>query len=323
MNKPIPPAKYHNIRPPNNNYTYFEDIQNHAFLPLATSFELVNAGWMADFAMLAYGNKPFIQKKLDDSRLTADGFVMEYFSRDTTQCFVVHNDNFVVVSMRGTEIDNFWGAFNDWRRNLEFRPEPDDSGGLVHGGFIEHMAAVWNDTNGVQGLKSYLQPLLAGGTRTLWITGHSLGAALATLAAERAVRDAGFDVRGVYTYGSPRVGDIQFKQNYEARGLNAKTYRVVYDIDVAQRLFPGDAYTHVGQLKFIDAHGHLDTDAPNPTAEDGGFPEPTGEQECAVRLYRVLGQGSALVANAFGLTIPAQFADHAPIYYASYIWNNQ
>ena len=323
MNKPIPPAKFHNIRPPNNNYTYFEDRQNHAFLPLATSFERVNAGWMADFAMLAYGNKPFIQKKLDDSGLTADGFVMEYFSRDTTQCFVGHNDNFVVVSMRGTEIDNFWGAFNDWRRNLELRLEPDDSGGPVHEGFIKDMAAVWNDTNGVQGLKSYLQPLLAGGTRTLWITGHSLGAALATLAAERAVRDAGLDVRGVYTYGSPRVGEIQFKQNYEARGLNATTYRVLYDIDVVQRIPPGDTYTHVGKLEFIDADGHLHTNVPNLTTEDGGLPEPTGAQEWAVRLYGVLGQGSALVANAFGLTIPAPIADHAPIYYASYIWNNQ
>jgi len=320
MNKPIPPATFHNIRPPNDNYTYFEDIQNHAFLPLATSFELVNAGWLADLAMLAYANKPFIQKKLDDSGLTTAGFVMEYFSRDTTQCFVAHNDNFVVVSMRGTEIDNFWGAVTDWQRNLEFGLKPDDSGGLVHEGFIEDIADVWDDTNGVQGLKNYLQPLLSGGTRTLWITGHSLGAALATLVAERAARDAGFDVRGVYTYGSPRVGDIQFKQNYEAHGLNAKTYRVLHGIDVAQKLFPGDAYRHVGQLKFIDADGNLD---PNRTTEDGGLPEPTGAQQLAVRLYRVFGQASVLVANAFGLTVPAPIADHAPIYYASYIWNNQ
>ena len=318
MTKPILPATFQNIRPPNKNYTYFEGKQNHAFLPLATSFELVNAGWMADFAMLAYADKPTIQMTFNESGLTADGFVMEFFSRDTTQWFVAHNDNFVVVSMRGTEIDNFWGAFNDWRRNLELRPVPDDSGGLVHEGFMKDIAAAWDDTNGAQGLKSYLQPLLADGTRTLWITGHSLGAALATLAAERAVRDGGFDVRGVYTYGSPRVGDIQFKQNYEARGLNATTYRVVYDIDVAQILFPGDAYMHVGQLKFIDADGRLD-----PNLEDGGLPEPTKAQKLAMRLFGALGQSSALVANALGLTVPAPIADHAPIYYASYIWNNQ
>lgn len=317
MNKPIPPATFQNIRPPNKNYTYFEDNQHHAFLPRATSFELVNAGWLADFAMLAYADEPTIQETFKNSGLTAAGFIMKFFSRDTTQCFVAHNDNFVVVSMRGTEIDNLWGAFNDWRRNLELLPVRDDSGGLVHEGFMKDINAVWNDTT-AQGLKSYLQQLLADGTRTLWITGHSLGAALATLAAERAARDGGFDVRGVYTYGSPRVGDIRFKQNYEARGLNAKTYRVVYDIDIAQTLFPGAAYTHVGQLKFIDADGHLD---PNVTREDGG--SPTTAQKLAMRLYGVLGQGSALVAKALGLTVPALIADHAPIYYASYIWNNQ
>lgn len=316
MNKPIPAATFQNIRPPNTNYTYFEDIAHHPFLPQATGFERVNAGWLADLAMLAYGSKTLIQEKLRDSGLTAAGFVMEFFSHNTTQCFVVNNDNFVVVSMRGTEIDNFWGAVTDWLNNLEFGLKPDDSGGLVHEGFMEDVAEVWNDNTG--GLKSYLKPLLAGGTRTLWITGHSLGAALATLVAERAARDGGFVVRGVYTYGSPRVGDIQFKQNYEARGLNAITYRVLHDIDVAQKLFPGAAYTHVGQLKFIDADGHWDM-----TMVEGQLPAPTRLQEWARGLYRLFDLGGAFAGNPFGLTVPEPIADHAPIYYASHIWNNQ
>jgi triacylglycerol lipase len=304
MNKPIPPATFKNIRPPNKNYKFFEDRQHHRFLHLATTFELVNAGWMADFALLAYDKKKTIQKTFDNSGLTADGFVMKFFSRGITQCFVAHNNNFVVVSVRGTEIDNVWGAIVDWARNFQMKPKPDDSGGLVHEGFMKDVAEVWNDIGAKQGLKSYLRPLLASGTRTLWITGHSLGAAVATLVAERAVRDAGFAVRGVYTFGSPRVGDVKFKQNYETRGLNAKTFRVVYDIDVAQRLFPDAAYRHVGQFVFIDAAGHLHTNLPEPPAQD--FEIPPG-----------------FVANADRLIIPALIADHAPIYYASHIWNNQ
>ena len=304
LNKPIPAATFTNIRPPNKNYKFFEDRKNHPFKPDATTFELVNAGWMADFALLAYDKKKTIQKTLDDSGLTADGFVMEFFSRGITQCFVAHNNNFVVVSVRGTEIDNVWGAIVDWARNFQMKPKPDDSGGLVHEGFMKDVAEVWNDTRSKQGLKSYLRPLLASGKRTLWITGHSLGAAVATLVTERAVRDAGFAVRGVYTVGSPRVGDVKFKQSYEARGLNAKTFRVVYDIDVAQRLFPDAAYTHVGQFVFIDAAGHLHTNLPEPPTQD--FEIPPG-----------------FVANADRLIIPALIADHAPIYYASHIWNNQ
>jgi triacylglycerol lipase len=323
MNKPIPTPTFQNIRPPNRNYTYFEDFQNHPFLPLANTFELVNAGWLADLAMLAYFNRSDIKDRLDNSGLTAAGFVMEFFSRDTTQYFVVHNDNMVAVSIRGTEIDNFWGAFEDWLNNLRFEPVLDESGGLVHAGFIKDVASMWNDTNEGPGLKSYLQPLLAPGTRTLWITGHSLGAALATLVAERAARDGGFDVRGVYTYGSCRVGDSDFKQKYGALGLDAKNYRIVHDIDIAQQLFPHPAYVHVGQFKFIDANGNIDPTVVNPIVGDGPLPEPTTAQEWAVRLFLIFGEAGARAANALGLTIPKPFAEHAPIYYASYIWNNQ
>ncbi len=98
---------------------------------------------------------------------------------------------------------------------------------------------------------------------------------------------------------------------------------MVYDIDIAQKLFPGAAYTHVGQLKFIDADGHLDPNVAGPINADGPLPAPTRAMKWAVRLSRALGRAGALLANAVGLTIPAPFADHAPIYYASYIWNNQ
>src|SRR5437763_513025 len=93
MNKPILPPTFRNIRPPNNNYTYFEDNQHHPFLPLANSFELVNAGWLADMAMLAYGSESFIQQKLDDSHPAASVFFMEFFNRDTTQAVVCDNQD--------------------------------------------------------------------------------------------------------------------------------------------------------------------------------------------------------------------------------------
>src|SRR5260370_968651 len=224
MDKPLPPAKFKQIRPPNENYTYFEDKERHPFLHQATSFELVNAGWLADFALLAYGDEEFIRRFFKLSGLTDAGFDFKFFSRQTTQCFVAHNPEFVVVSLRGTEIDNFRGALTDWLRNFELLPVSDDSGGRVHEGFKRDMKAVW------QQLREHLQPLLESGTRTLWIAGHSLGAALATLAAERAVRDGRFAVQGVYTYGSPRGRDRRVRPACPARGHAARTHRFVNHI---------------------------------------------------------------------------------------------
>jgi hypothetical protein len=305
MNKPLPPAKFKQIRPPNENYTYFEDKDRHPFLNQATSFELVNAGWLADFALLAYGDEEFIRRFFKMSGLTDAGFAFKFFSKQTTQCFVAHNAEFVVVSLRGTEIDNFRGALTDWLRNFELLPVSDDSGGRVHEGFKRDIKAVW------QQLREHLQPLLESGARTLWITGHSLGAALATLAAERAARDGRFAVQGVYTYGSPRVGDDGFKVAYATRELDARTFRFVNNVDVVPKLPPVDLYKHVGQLKFIDRDGHLHLD----TANEADAVEPD-------LLKRLSGRGRALLENLFGLTIPAPFANHAPIYYATRIWNN-
>lgn len=53
-------------------------------------------------------------------------------------------------------------------------------------------------------------PKKAGGMR-IWLTGHSLGAALATLVAA-GLKDSGYNVAGVTTFGSPRVGDSHFEQ---------------------------------------------------------------------------------------------------------------
>jgi hypothetical protein len=322
MHKPVPPAKFSQIIPPNANYTYFEDQERYPFNPNATGFDLVNAGWLADFALLAYGEKDFISGRLEASGLTAAGFTFKFFAHQTTQCFVTHNDKFAVLSFRGTEIDNFMGAFADWARNLDFKPATDSSGGRVHRGFAQNIAAVWDEI-GEASLRNYLNQILAPGKRTLWITGHSLGAALAVLAAERAVREADFVVNGVYTFGCPCIGDGGFKEHYATQGLHDRTYRFVNDLDVVRRLPPGSDYQHVGQLKFLDANGILHEEIAIEPDGDGDLPQPTHGQERAIRMSRLMGRKlAALSESLFGLTIPAPFADHAPIYYAVHIWNN-
>jgi hypothetical protein len=306
MKKPIPPQKLREVKPPHPNYICFEDKDKdgHQFIPNATGFELVNASWLADFAMLAYGDEDFIKTRFDRSGLTAAGFDLKFISGETTQCFVAHNSESVVLSFRGTEINNFIGAFDDWRRNMELIAEPDESGGLVHLGFRKDLKEVWGE------VKEYLRPLLDGTGRTLWITGHSLGAALATLAAERAVREAQFKVQGVFPYGSPRIGDDVFKAKYNALGLGAVTFRFINNQDVVPKIPPGTPYKHVGQVKFIDANGQL---------HDQRIHESEGGLE---HLLGLIGhKGLKLLEDWLEQTVPAPFADHAPVYYGTHIWN--
>jgi predicted lipase len=68
--------------------------------------------------------------------------------------------------------------------------------------------------------------------------GHSLGAALATLAADRLP-----DVQGLYTFGSPRVGDKGFQAHFRV-----KAYRLVNGKDIVPTV-PGEGpFRHVGEL---------------------------------------------------------------------------
>lgn len=80
------------------------------------------------------------------------------------------------------------------------------------------------------------------GLRALYITGHSLGGALAVLAAAlihidpelARVRD---NLRGVYTYGQPMVGDQDFANRFQQE-FGRKFFRHVYGRDVVPRLPP-------------------------------------------------------------------------------------
>ena len=62
---------------------------------------------------------------------------------------------------------------------------------------------------------------------SVWVTGHSLGGALATLCALDLQTDLHINAT-VYTYGSPRVGNVAFAQYYNS--LVPNTFRIVNEI---------------------------------------------------------------------------------------------
>jgi triacylglycerol lipase len=203
------------------------------FDPAARAYSPANALWLAELSRLAYRHdieedSPPPQPTRT-SILENAGFKQRKFfvSRGTgTQAMLVEvggTSPFAVLVFRGTEQN-----IKDYLTDLEVgklslvKNKKD-----VHEGFTEALDSVWSEIDGV--LAQYNCPI--------FYTGHSLGAALATLAAARHAPSA------VYTFGSPRVGN----QAFIASLCNVPIYRIVDDEDVVTTV-PSEAkgFRHVG-----------------------------------------------------------------------------
>lgn len=179
-----------------------------------------------------------------------DGSTQVMFARHSKQPIVV-------IAFRGTEPRESVDVVLDlraWRTRLDDHGWP-AGWGSVHSGFydgFEEVEAL---------LLAKLHELDGTGVK-IWLTGHSLGGALATLTAARVLReiDAGADWKlgGLYTYGSPRVGDHAFKEALEARAAKRGVPLVrVRNADDAVTAIPGVVlgYEHVGMPVVVDEHG--------------------------------------------------------------------
>lgn len=177
------------------------------------------------------------------------------FTDESTQVLFARQSKMplAVIAFRGTEPSRTSDLFADlatWKAPLGKRGWPADWGS-VHSGFLDAFSEV-------EPLLMIKLRELEGSDVPIWITGHSLGGALATLMAARVLRaeDEGLHVRlrGVYTFGSPRVGNAGFASKFEAelRSHGVSAIRVRNDDDPVTAI--PDAllgYTHVGRLAFI------------------------------------------------------------------------
>ena len=193
-------------------------------------------------ADLAYEDAGKIQRQT--AQWGCDRF--EFLDRDDTQGYVCGSRDLIIVAFRGTEPDRLRDWLSD--ANAQFEPGPF---GRVHKGFQRALKKVWEDmSSAINRFQDNAQ--------SLWFTGHSLGAALATLAVAH-LRCPPNDkpVYGLYTFGSPRIGDRDFEQRFNADSGSC-CFRFVNNNDIVTRV-PSRArgFSHVGTFMYFDRHGRL------------------------------------------------------------------
>ncbi|MDE0768606.1 MAG: lipase family protein [Opitutaceae bacterium] len=226
---------------PNKTFPYFENCP----LPTGTSekiFDIETARFLAQASLLSYVKAAkFIKAEFIESGFSD----VRFFDNEGTFAFIAVRDDALVLVFRGTES----GDQRDYVTDGKIIQNPFLDYGTAHQGFIQ--ALDWIDED----VDAAIEFLLAEKPRQLWISGHSLGGALATLYALRHPED----VTAVYTMGAPRIGGVRFAENA------AKTitlYRLANDNDIIPRLPTPPFYKHIGKTYFITSSLELKIDPP-------------------------------------------------------------
>ena len=187
------------------------------------------------------------------------------FRDESTQMLWVEHrtEPIVIIGFRGTQPDKF----SDVVADLNILRDPLPGYGSAHEGFLDAYG-------GVRHILEEKLRVESGRNLQIWITGHSLGGALAAVASttimDRMKFDNSYQLNGVYTFGKPRVGNKEFVQKieegYEANNIHAMRFRHGDDM-VAQIPWNLIGYYHEGQLMHMDGDGNFDF---NPLEQDPG-----------------------------------------------------
>ncbi len=195
-------------------------------------------------------------------------------------CLIGQNADGIIVAFRGTLLPSLHTpeSLLDWLDDFFAAPTSGEAGiahvpGLVHSGFYDATRCV------IAAVAAAVKALDPAGTLPVYVTGHSKGGAMASLAAWMLSQNLGIPVAKVVTFASPKPGDVGFQTAYNAR-LSQTRYENYEDIvplmppggvfvgwankldlipgapkDVL-RLFqkaPEWGYEPVGQLQFIES----------------------------------------------------------------------
>jgi len=94
-------------------------------------------------------------------------------------------------------------------------------------------------------------------SQNLYVTGHSMGAAVVQLAMID-LDKAGYAIKKLYAFEPPRVGNQEFADAFQDRFKKAVVFRMSHNRDPVVHLPPWHLwYTHIAPEVFFDQHGHV------------------------------------------------------------------
>ena len=216
--------------------------------PYKTTLDKGNAYWMARLSDVVYlktskqNQMPDEEKILANLKKDDDRFQSVFgVDNNSAQAALIEHDDFLCMAFRGTnELADWLDNINAFSTKALF--------GQFHRGFWNSVEDVWSP------LDARLRHCQAEKKRPVFITGHSLGGAMATVAAARFIHDDR-PFNGVYTFGQPRALTRETALIFNSE-CGPRFFRFHNNNDIVTRV-PARlmGYSHIGTYLYISEEG--------------------------------------------------------------------
>jgi triacylglycerol lipase len=193
-------------------------------------------------SQLVYQPDEQIKQAVGQLQASSLSIIVEHNHR----CLLLVYADCIIVAFRGTDA----GELADWKTNLRHKPTSGPFG-LVHSGYLAAVDLLWPR------LTASLQRMREN-NQTLLLTGHSMGGALAVVAAAKFSAEGVIPLAGLYTFGQPAVAEAAFETELASR-IAGRYFRFVNSIDMVPGVPVDTAFAPGGQQFFIDRGGRIHT----------------------------------------------------------------